>query len=329
VRELLSWVGAKRRGSWITEYVRLTLDNHGLTTNPDFQAVYIDSEVEFVRKDGKVCEAARDSATDAASGTVVVTEAGEPVGGATDDPTYRIGKLESANREPVRVAPNDSVQKAVTLMLSRDYSQLPVMTSSYEVKGVISWRSIGRRLTVASSGTEVREMMDEAAEVKADRSIFEALAHIARHDYVLVRDATDKKIVGIVTSSDLGQQFRQLAEPFLLIGEIENHIRRVLDGKFQKTDLEGCRDPGDSGRPINSIADLTFGEYIRVLEDPTRWDRTGLKLDRAAVIKDLNRIRDIRNDVMHFDPDPLDSEDIGFLRSYARFWQELSELGAF
>jgi CBS domain-containing protein len=329
VRELLGWFGAKRRGSWIAGTVRQALSERGLTTNPDFQAVYIDAEVSFIARPERANQAAPGNEVGSDVAAVVVTESGDAVGGATGDPTYRIGNLESANRELVTVSPNDNVQKAVTLMLSRDYSQLPVITSPCEVKGIISWRSIGRRLTVATSSTQVREMMDEAAEVRADRSIFEALAQIARHDYVLIRNPQNNRIDGIVTASDLGQQFRQLAEPFLLIGEIENHLRKVLDGRFQEAELKNCRDPGDSERPIKSIADLTFGEYIRVLEEPERWEKTGLKVDRAAVIKDLNRIRNIRNDVMHFDPDPLVSDDITFLRSYARFWQELSALGAF
>jgi len=40
------------------------------------------------------------------------------------------------------------------------------------------------------------------------------------HEYVLIR-AADRRICGIVTTSDLGLQFLQLGEPFLLLGEIE------------------------------------------------------------------------------------------------------------
>ncbi len=172
-------------------------------------------------------------------------------------------------------------------------------------------------------------MMDEAVEIRSDRSLFEALTPIARHDYVLVRNSADNRISGIITSSDLGQQFRQLAEPFLLIGEIENQLRRLLDGKFSADELQVSRNPDDPGRPIASIADLSFGEYIRVLEEPGRWARIGLKLDRATMKDDLDRVRAIRNDVMHFDPDPPNDDDIRFLRDFSTFLRGLSELGAF
>jgi len=36
-------------------------------------------------------------------------------------------------------------------------------------------------------------------------------------------------------------------------------------------------------------------------------------------------VRSIRNDVMHFDPDPVAPEDLGILRKFARFLGDLEE----
>jgi CBS domain-containing protein len=44
--------------------------------------------------------------------------------------------------------------------------------------------------------------MEQAHEVRADASIFEAILLIVQHDYVLVR-GEHNKITGIVTASDL------------------------------------------------------------------------------------------------------------------------------
>ena len=41
------------------------------------------------------------------------------------------------------VKPDDELNKAKTLMAGYDYSQIPVMTSPREVKGIITWKSIG------------------------------------------------------------------------------------------------------------------------------------------------------------------------------------------
>jgi len=117
-----------------------------------------------------------------------------------------------------------------------------------------------------------------------------------------------------------------MAEPFLLIGEVENHIRRVLDGRFSGDQLSQFRDPGDSSRAITGVADLTFGEYIRLLETPTCWPALDLKIDRGVFVGQLKEIREIRNDVMHFDPDGVSDRQLRVLRQFVRFLQNLQDL---
>jgi hypothetical protein len=169
--------------------------------------------------------------------------------------------------------------------------------------------------------------MEPAFEVSADDSLFAAIGVIVEHQYVLVR-ASDQRVTGIVTTSDLSLQFQQLAEPFLLLGEIENHVRRLIDGKFTAQELAGASDPSDDERQVTSVADLTFGEYVRLLENPENWKRLKLGVDRAVFVKELDRIRAIRNDVMHFDPDPLGEENLGALRRFVGFLQKLRDIGA-
>jgi len=211
-------------------------------------------------------------------------------------------------------------------MLTKDFSQLPVMTSDREVKGVISWASIGSRLGLGKQGAVVRELMDEHHEIRADVSLFSAIPIIVQNQYVLVR-GSDQLITGIVTSSDLSLQFQQLSEPFLLLGEIENHIRHLIGDHFGVDELTAARDPSDADRPIHGVADLTFGEYIRLLENDERWKKLKVGADRKTFIAELNGVREIRNDVMHFDPDPLPDSDLDALRRFAQFLQRLQTLG--
>jgi hypothetical protein len=212
-------------------------------------------------------------------------------------------------------------------MLASDFSQLPVMTSEREVKGVISWTSIGTRLVLGRSGTHVRDLMDSHHEIRVDASLFQAIPIIVQHSYVLVR-GLDNRILGIVTASDLSSQFQQLAEPFLLLGEIENHIRRILGGKFSSDELSSARDPADGERLVADVSDLTFGEYIRLLENEERWKKLALSIDRTTFCKKLDDVRRIRNDVMHFDPDGIPPTDLDRLRDFARFLQRLQSIGA-
>lgn len=309
VRSLLWWFHAERRGYNVVRRVRSSLKRHGLTTSPDFEYSYIDGFVSFE----KAAEGNQGEELEA--------------GTATADPTYRIGRLPSANKSPTVAKPDFTLQQAVTLMLTNDFSQLPVMTGPREVKGVISWKTIGSRLALKRPCLHVRDCMEPAHVVLIDESLFSAIATIASHDYVLVQ-ATDKTISGIVTASDFNDQFRILAEPFLVVGEIENGVRRMLHGKFTVKELEEAKAPGEDGRVIEGPADLSFGEYIRLVEPEKRWRKLRLEIDRTEFVSRLNRVREIRNDVMHFDPDGLAPEQMLFLREFAQFLKRLRDVGA-
>jgi hypothetical protein len=168
--------------------------------------------------------------------------------------------------------------------------------------------------------------MEPHQEIASDESLFDAIPVIVTGGYVLVR-ASDKTISGIVTASDLSQQFQQITEPFLILAEIEQHIRKLIEkGKFSLDELKAARDPGDEEREVERVSDLTLGEYIRLLENPDRWAKLNVKVDRVMFISELNEVRRIRNDVMHFDPDPLGQEDTSTLREFVRFLQRLDEI---
>jgi CBS domain-containing protein len=328
VREFLGWFGVMRRGQWIVRDIRGFLRDTGLVTKPDFESAYIDSQImlTLVPASAPVVGAdAGDVVALADDAVAPMSEASAPVSIGIADPTYRLSKLAAANRVPVSIKPEQSVVEAVTLMLSNDFSQLPVMSGERSLKGIVSWLSIGSRWALGREGQEVREFMDDAVEVSSDRSIFSALPTIVEQGYVLVRDSTSR-ISGIITTADLSLQFQQLAEPFLLLGEIENQVRRLMDGKFTKEDLAHAKDPSDTIRVVDNVSDLTFGEYVRLLQEPSRWSKLKLAIERSIFVKELEAVRVIRNDVMHFDPDPLPEADLLMLRRFSKFLQSLQNL---
>ena len=159
--------------------------------------------------------------------------------------------------------------------------------------------------------------------ISADKSLFDAIDEIVSNQYVLIQNSS-RKISGIVTTSDLSFQFHQMTEPFLLLGEIENHVRNIIDerGGFTKEILRKFRDPNDS-RQIEGVSNLGFGEYIALLENEECWSRVKLSVDRKIFVRNLDRIRRIRNDVMHFDPDGVSEDDLEALRKFTAFLQRL------
>ena len=309
-RTFINWFGAQRRTSWNVYFIRSRLKAFQLLTSPDFEYTYLDADIAFFQD-------AQES--DLEQEDRLVT-------GVYDDPTYRIGKLASANNPPVSVAPDDTISKAVTLMIAHDYSQLPVMTSTRDVKGIVNWTGLGSRLALGMECNYVRECMIPHKEISSDTYIFTAVEAIATDQYVLIRNS-ENVISGIVTTSDISLQFRQLGEPFLLLGEIENYIRRMISNKFNKEELIAVCDPSDSGRNVESVSDLTFGGYHRLLENPNNWNKLSISIDREVFIKNLEEIRLIRNDVMHFDPDGIADEDLSKLRIFVNLMQTIARVG--
>lgn len=315
-RTFIGWFGAKRRSARHVDNIRAALKKHNVITVPDFQQAYIDEEISFSFPE----TLAQPSKSDPTKTL--------PIG---DDPTHRINKLDAANQKPTRVKPHDSLARAVTLMMNHRYSQLPVMSNDYVVEGIISWESIGKRLALGLTrdGKEnsVRDFMDNRFTViPSGESLLSAIQKIEEDEYVLVQNSQNQ-ISGIVTSSDLSRQFHRLGEPFLLIGEIENYIRVIiLQADLTSEELAEAKNPNDTDREIQQVSDLTFGEYIRLIENKKRWGKLNLGIDRKYVVEELKRIRDIRNDVMHYDPDGIEEEQIQALRSFAELLQELAEL---
>ena len=304
-RELAAKFGFMRRKKWFVSHVRNKIDELDLVMNPDFGNVHIDTRISIQ------WESDSDS---------LVTD-------QKSDPTPRIGLLEAANKEPTFVNPSDNIRVATTLMQLHDYSQLPVVTSRHSLKGIISWKSIGARLSHGNGCELVEDCMETANEIPITTPMFDAINTIVEHGYVLVRDDRNA-ITGIITASDLSSQFKTMTGPFILIGEIEEHLRRLIHRKFTLEKLKNSASDDPGLADITGAADLTFGNYCRLLQNPDNWRNLNLNIDRAAFTKRLDRVRYIRNDVMHFNPEGLDDSDTMELLDMARFFQNLVRMGA-
>ena len=92
-----------------------------------------------------------------------------------------------------------------------------------------------------------------------------------------------------------------------------------MNGKFTLEMLQEAKDPSDVERRIEGLTDMTFGEYVRLLDHDDRWAKLGLRVDRKTVMERLKRVNAIRNDVMHFNPDGPDEEEMEVLRSMEHF----------
>ncbi len=293
VRQFIARFGYSRRGLWMKGAIRDHLDSHGLHTSPDFESEHADNPISIELVDNRAEM--------------------EPA-----DPTVRVEILPAARNEPKRVAPDARLVEATTLMRLYDYSQLPVMTTDSTVKGAVSWRSVGEAYAQGHCPEFVRDCMEEAHEIKIDETLANAADRICRHDYVLIRDKG--KITGIVTAADLAIQFRQHAYPFLLVEEIELHLRNLVRGRFTVGEL---RESSDGGKEIFGPSDLTLGGYCRLLEKEENWGKIEFNADRKAFLDRLDEARRIRNSIVHFSLEDQTLSDIEPLENLANFFRKL------
>ncbi len=239
------------------------------------------------------------------------------------NPVQTIGLLDSANNLPVTVTREAKLKEAITLMMMHNFSQLPVVSGSRTVHGAITWESIGYGLTNDCKSELVKDFIsNDVTIVDHETPLLDAVSIILENQFVLVQQS-DKSLCGIVTMTDISARFLSVSEPFLLLEQIENHIRQILDGKFLMDELREYGQMGDYIREIEYIDDLGFGDYIRLIQKPENWDRLQLSIERTHFIKHLDGIREIRNDIMHFDPDGISAEQKEELVKMAKFLAEV------
>src|SRR5439155_6325154 len=119
-------------------------------------------------------------------------------------------------------------------------------------EGGISWASRAKCKGLGVPVAKGRDCSDSAYVLDLETSLFAAIESIYRHDYALVRHP-DNRIGGIVTTADLSLEFHALAEPFLLIGEIENHLRRLISTRFGLDELQAAKNSTDENREVTAV----------------------------------------------------------------------------
>ncbi|MGH3600374.1 MAG: hypothetical protein ACRDQH_08870, partial [Pseudonocardiaceae bacterium] len=229
-----------------------------------------------------------------------------------------LGNLPSALGGVASVAHDATFEKAITSMLLNDYSQLAVLAGKHSLRGAITWKSIAQARHQKSSAT-FKDAIVQAAEFRYDKELIDVLPALELADFIFVRDEKNA-VAGIVTPVDVVRAYGELATPFFLIGELDRLLRQVICRTFDLEEVTSrC---GPSAQPPKSFDDLAFGDYQRVLENADSWRKLGWPLDRPTFVKRLDELRQLRNDIMHFNPDPVPADAVDKLRNFIKLLHE-------
>lgn len=184
-----------------------------------------------------------------------------------------------------------TLEAAQVLMNANEYSQLAVVSETGELEGAVSWKSIARARFVNEHPT-LRDAMFRCTTVRPNDELLPLIDTIYKEEFMLVKDTSDKPR-GIVTAADLAAQFRELTSAFFQISDIEARLRYRINDSFTPDELIATT-------RLESAEDMTFGQYLRLLEDADNWEKMRwLQADQTTFLDCLDRARCVRNKVMH------------------------------
>lgn len=296
-RELFNAFDFERRTPGNCYWVDKFLNENSLMVFPHYNDVWIDDTIELKHK------------------PIAKTE-------IPFDPIRRIKSLDSANTIPTYVNNDASLFEATTIMQSKDFSQLPVINGSVRnLVGYISWKTISRAMINGVKSNMVKDYIESPiAKLSPETPLIEAIEVVKKHDFAVVL-AKDNSLYGIVTVSDVTNQFIEESEAFILLSELESHLRNLLRDKILVEDLKKlcCR----QGQEIDSIDEMSFGDYVSVFGNEQQWSKLNIAADRKTFINELESIRAIRNDVMHFRPVGIDNGNKDSIRRFVEYLRTL------
>lgn len=216
-----------------------------------------------------------------------------------------VSALSPGGRTLYYVGPETSLEKVETLMVLHDFSQMPILSGRREhLKGTVTWESIAaaRRDGKAKLAKDAKLDGYHVADSSAD--LLDLLPRVIEDEFIFYRDP-EGVIVGILTASDLAAAFQDTAGPYIRIGEIEARIRQILDRLPLPSLRKHLKNP--KVEEFGGAADMTFGEYINVLGDAKLWAELDLNFDQDACVSTLEKVRVVRNSIMHFG-EPVEDE---------------------
>jgi hypothetical protein len=232
---------------------------------------------------------------------------------------YLVKQLLEGRGLPISVYKPDPVADALSQMIENDYSQLPVVNEERYPLGIVTYESILRAMRYFRLGLDklhVQDVMTSVPHYSLEDDLFDLLDRLKNTNAVLIVDP-EEKLVGIVTSYDSTEYFRNRAENLMRVEDIETTIKDIIRAAYaneqnevDETRLEAAvlsafnlsQSPNFKTKTFDA---LSLGQYITMLTGKDTWKfvESILGIPKEALITLLNDVRETRNDLAHFRKD--------------------------
>lgn len=197
--------------------------------------------------------------------------------------------------------PEAEIGEAYCLMIQHDYSQLPIINTSNEMKGYVSWKSIGEAHAVGKEiSLVIHCIFRETTVLNHDMNLLDAVKIIISKEVVMVR-GQDGKLKGPITTTDLAHQYNIMAEPFILIGNIEFHMRSIIEH------LRNA-DQFVEGKEKIGLEEITF-EKFKPFFSHSNLEILGVAIQKICLMELIEQGRVARNNMVHFKSSDATSQE--------------------
>lgn len=243
-------------------------------------------------------------------GEVVISDPRDELRGSAEVVALPVSAFSGELRSLVYCGTGMTARKVQALMVGDDISQIPVLSSDRKsLHGVVTWRSLAQYRGDLGVATAEDVMGPRSHVVSSSDDFLDLVSTIIEQEFVLYR-APDGKVEGIVTASDLAQAFNGSTGIYIQLRELENRLRVLLD-KSSIPDLQQHLEPKRrSMKRFRGARDMMFGEYLSALRDAKIWQETGIEFDQEYCLKLFARVKDFRNDRMHFATDAAGAAEL-------------------
>jgi CBS domain-containing protein len=231
---------------------------------------------------------------------------------------FSIQNLLETKPKPVCVQQDSSAIEALSIMVDKDYSQLPVIGRDNKPVGIITYESILKAIRTFKASLEdlsTKRVMIRPVTSTPEEDLFDIFEKMKKLNAILV--TTDKgSLTGILTSFDFTEYFREQAEDLMRVQDVEETIKDLIltahTNEDKKIDTEiiyyiiyGITKNNpfyQSASEKPGFDDLTLGDYINMLLHTETWKKIEpiLELKRESVRHLLTSVQDIRNNLMHY-----------------------------
>ena len=223
---------------------------------------------------------------------------------------HRLNSLIPDEQKLETIPPSMAAAEAIDLMRKRRFSQLPVVEEN-EVLGVFSYRSFALEVVkmdkekVPPGSLLVEDFIEKISFARVTDEFNEVFNCLDHDDAVLIGEPN--RLQAIVVPMDVLRYLYGVANPYVLVGELELGIRGLMrwcqgDGQLAECAKKSLSSIYTPERLPSRLEDMTFNDYVQIIGDGRNWLQfeTAFGSTRERTRGKLERIRDLRNDLFHF-----------------------------